>query len=89
MGPFEAQIAIVVFGVLGGVTALSMVLRFAIRKRELEVRGGDHELGPTVDALREDLHETHAQIADLQERLDFAERVLTAGRESEGQTKGG
>ena len=89
MGPFEAQIVTVVFSVLGCVTALGLVLRFAIRRRELEVRGSDHELGPAVDALREDLHETHAQIADLQERLDFAERVLTAGRESEGQTKGG
>ncbi len=89
MGPFEAQIVTVVFSVLGGVTALGLVLRFAIRRRELEVQGSDHQLGPAVDALREDLHETQAQIADLQERLDFAERVLTAGRESEGQTKGG
>ena len=89
MGPFEAQIVTIVFGVLGSVTALGLVLRFAIRRRELEAQGGDHDLGPAVDALREDLHETQAQIADLQERLDFAERVLTAGRESRDQTKGG
>ena len=89
MGPFEAQIVTVVFSVLGGVTALGMVLRFAIRRRELEAQGSDHQLGPVVDALREDLHETRAQLADLQERLDFAERMLTAGRESPDQTEGG
>jgi len=89
MGPFEAQVVTVMFSVVGGVTALGMVLRFAIRRRELEARGGDPELGPAVDALREDLHETHAQIAELQERLDFAERMLTAGRESQDQTEGG
>jgi hypothetical protein len=89
MGPFEAQIVTVVFSVLGAVTALGLVLRFAIRRREIEARDGDPELGPAVDALREDLHETQAQIAELQERLDFTERLLTAGRASRDQTEGG
>jgi hypothetical protein len=79
----------VVFGVLGSVTALGLVLRFAIRRRELEARGRDDDLGPAVDALREDLHETRAQLADIQERLDFTERMLTAGRISQDQAEGG
>jgi hypothetical protein len=34
----------------------------------------------SVGALRDDLDDTRAQLAEVQERLDFAERVLTAGR---------
>ena len=44
-----------------------------IREKELETRGSDAELGPEVDALRDD-------VADIQERLDLAERLLAAGR---------
>ncbi len=51
------------------------------------MRGGDPELGPVVDALRDDLADmqehTRAQLAEMQERLDFAERLLTAGRASQ------
>ena len=42
-------------------------------------------MGPVVDALRDDLDDTRGQLAEVQERLDFAERVLTAGRESQDQ----
>ncbi len=61
-----------------------LILRFKLKKKELEMRGRDPELGPEVDALRDDLADmqesTRAQLADMQERLDFAERLLTAGR---------
>jgi hypothetical protein len=83
MGPFEAEIVSVVFGVSGTVLALALILRFRLKKKELEVRGSDPELGPAVDALRHDLDDTRAQLADMQERLDFAERLLTAGRASQ------
>ena len=88
MGPFEAQIFSVVFGVFGGVGALGLILRYMLKKKELEVHGGDGALGPVVDALRDDLNDTRAQLADMQERLDFAERLLTAGRASQDE-KGG
>jgi hypothetical protein len=83
MGPFEAEIVSVVFGVSGTVMALALILRFRLKKKELEVRGSDPELGPAVDELRHDLNDTRAQLADMQERLDFAERLLTAGRASQ------
>lgn len=51
----------------------------AIREKELALAGSDPALGPALDALREDLNDTRAQVAELQERLDFAERLLTAG----------
>jgi hypothetical protein len=73
----------VVFGSAVAVTAL--ILRFRLKKRELERRGSNPELGAEVDALREDLNDTRAQLAEMQERLDFAERMLTAGRASQDE----
>jgi hypothetical protein len=41
-----------------------------------------------IDALRDDLNDTRAQLAEVQERLDFAERLLTAGRKSQEDRSG-
>ena len=76
------------FGLCGGIGALGLVLWFK------QMQGGKAELGPVVDALRDDVDDTRAQLADLQEhtqaqladmqeRLDFAERLLTASRASQ------
>ncbi len=85
--PFDPDI-VIVFGTLGvlGFTFLIGLYKLKkkelrVREKELEMRGSDPELGPEVDALRDDLNDTRAQLADMQERLDFAERLLTAGRE--------
>ena len=87
--PLALQIISVIFGTLGSVGVLSLVLWFKLKKKELEMRGGDPELGPVVDALRDDLADmqehTRAQLAGMQERLDFAERLLTAGRASQDE----
>ncbi len=88
MGPFEAEIVSVIFGVTGVVGALALILRFKLKKKELEMRGSDPELGPAVDALRDDLNDTRAQLAEVQERLDFTERLLAAGRASQKDRSG-
>ncbi len=54
-----------------------------IREKELEMGGSDAELGPVVDELRDDLNDTRARLAEMEERLDFAERLITAGRASQ------
>ena len=61
----------------------ALIIRFKLKKKELEMRGSDPELGPEVDALRHDLNDTRAQLAEMQERLDSAERLLAAGRASQ------
>jgi hypothetical protein len=86
--PVEVQIISIVMGALGSVGVLSVVLWFKLKKNELEMRGGDPKLGAEVDALRDDLNDTRAQLAEMQERLDFAERVLTAGRASQQDRSG-
>ena len=78
MGPFDPDL-LIILPVIIVFTAL--IIHFKLKKKELEMRGSDPELGPEVDALRDDLNDTRAQLAEMQERLDFAERLLTAGRE--------
>ena len=79
-----------IVGVPGVVVFTFLVMRYKLKKKELEMRGSDAELGPVVDALRDDLEQladmqehTRAQLVDMQERLDFAERLLAAGRASQ------
>ncbi len=80
----EAIVAIIVsFSSVIAFTA--MIIRFKLKKKELEMRGSNAELGPVVDELRDGLDDTRAQLAEVQERLDFAERVLTAGRASQDE----
>ncbi len=82
MGPFEVAIAALLVGIPGIIGFTALIMRFHLKKKELEMRGSDPELGPVVDELRDDLNDTRAQLAEMQERLDFAERLLTAGRAS-------
>ena len=85
--PVDVQIVRIVMGArafTGTVASASWAwVHFSVKKKELEMRGGDPTLGAEVDALRDDLNDTRAQLAEVQERLDFAERVLTAGRASQ------
>ena len=48
----------------------------AIRDRELESPVGDGAW-EAIDALRNDLGEARAEVAEMQERLDFTERLLS------------
>ncbi len=70
--------------IFSGLTVMTvLVLRYMLKSKELDMRGSD-----SVDALRDDLDDTRAQLAEMQERLDFAERLLAAGRESQ-EDRGG
>ncbi len=79
----EVQLMIIIMGALAFSSTVWALVHFKLKKKELEMRGSDPELGPEVDALRDDLNDTRAQLAEMQERLDFAERLLTAGRASQ------
>ena len=79
--PVEVQTISIIMGAVAFSSTVWALVHFKLKKKELEMRGSDPELGPEVDALRDDLNDTRAQLAEMQERLDFAERLLTAGRE--------
>ena len=83
MGPFEVWVAGILVGIPGILGFFALITRFHLKKKELEMRGSDPELGPVVDELRDDLNDTRARLAEMEERLDFAERLLTAGRASQ------
>ena len=78
--PIDSAMVAIVVSFSSVIAFTAMIIRFKLKKKELELRGSDAELGPVVDALRDDADDTRAQLADMQERLDFAERLLTAGR---------
>lgn len=81
-------IVAIVVGVPGFVAFVALLIGHARKMRELAIRdkelelAGDAPLGPALDALRGDLNDTRAQVAEMQERLDFAERLLAAGSPS-------
>ncbi len=85
--PVEVQIISIVMGSVAFTGTVWALAWFKVKKKEAEVHGGDAGLGPVVEALRDDVDQladqqehTRTQLAETQERLDFAERLLTAGR---------
>ncbi len=86
--PVEVQTISIIMGAVAFSSTVWALVHFKLKKTELETQGGDPELGPVVDALRDDLNDTRAQLAEMQERLDFAERLLTAGRASQEDKSG-
>ena len=92
MGPLHPDLLIVFPSIiLFTVLCLRYNLKkkeLAVREKELEMRGSDAELGPVVDELRDDLNDTRARLTEMEERLDYAERLLTAGRASREDRSG-
>ncbi len=64
---------------LGMVVVTALIIFYKLKAKELEMRGSDPQ-------LRDDLDDTRAQLAEMQERLDFTERLLDSGRASEEDT---
>ena len=83
MDPSMVPILGIVIGVPGFVTFIALAMGHTRKMKELKIREQElemgAELGPVVAALCDDLNDTRAQVADIQERLDFAERLLAAG----------
>ncbi|MCA9762154.1 MAG: radical SAM protein [Gemmatimonadetes bacterium] len=76
-------IAAIVVGVPGVVAFVSLLANHTRKMKELEVRekeAGADALRPAVDALTDDVHDLRSHLAEVQERLDFAERMLAAGK---------
>jgi hypothetical protein len=86
MDPIMVPIVAIVIGIPGAAAFMALGMRHRRKMKELEIRekelergGSDAALGPVVDALCDDLNDTRAQVAEIQERLDFAERLLAGG----------
>lgn len=60
--------------------------------RRIEGRGSSPELAPQVEELRDRVRElegVHHRVAELEERLDFTERLLTQRRDAEPLPRSG
>ncbi|MDX2060443.1 MAG: hypothetical protein SFV24_21715 [Gemmatimonadales bacterium] len=83
--PPEVLIAgVVIVGIIvSGIILLPLIRAWA---RRLEGRSGDPALAAEVDHLRTrvaELEGIHHRVAELEERVDFSERLLAQGRESQ------
>ena len=67
------------------ILAFAAVKIARIRATRSELPSG--EVTARLEALESDVHGLHQELAETQERLDFAERLLTKGRE-EGRIGG-
>ena len=94
MIPFDPNQLIPLVGVIGGMVISGIVL-YTFLKSDLaaalsaRLRAGIHRRKPGEDVadagrvaqLEQDVGDLHGQIAELAERLDFAERMLAQKRE--------
>ena len=70
LAPLIPIVAIIAF-------AAVKIARIRVTRQELPL--GD--VTARLEALEGDVHGLHQELAETQERLDFAERLLTKGRE--------
>jgi hypothetical protein len=82
MGEGEV-VALLIVGVTM-VASLRVVVRAWVRKKELEHSGGSDDVARQLDDIRFELeelrNEQRAQAAEMHERIDFTERLLTSAR---------
>jgi len=91
MTPAELEIIAIMTSLFGLGTFTLIGLKMFLTYRARRFAGGGDEvrqLAETVDDLRRDLADTRAELADVHERLDFAERLLTKARDA-GRLEGG
>jgi flagellar biosynthesis/type III secretory pathway M-ring protein FliF/YscJ len=82
-GMDSGVVTIVVFALVAATIILWPVMRALARR--LEGKSADAALRAEVDRLQQRLEEMdamHGRMAELEERVDFTERMLTRGQES-------
>jgi len=87
-GPDPVNIAIavvIVVASIGSVGILWTLVRGLIRRWTTQVPAD----GQAMQELRQTVRQLSAEVMELHERLDFAERVLTARKEPERIERGG
>jgi hypothetical protein len=83
MTPWEAETLQMLIGAAGGISLVWIFTRFWLKKKELERGQGGDRLQRAIEDVREEMEEMRtahaAQLAEVHERMDFAERMLTEG----------
>lgn len=84
MEAVEGLMALLSMGMIGGFVLAA--IRMRLKHKENLARGADPEierLADAVDALTDQVRLLTEDTAELQERLDFTERLLTSRKEGE------
>lgn len=83
--PSTAEVLILFAAVFGSGAMVAIGLWIMGRLRRLEEGAAvQADLAGQVEALREQLAATREEVGELAERVDFAERLLTSGRDKSG-----
>ncbi len=81
----STSVVLIILAAVIGSGAMTLVLAWIThRVRSLELSAGGAELdrlAEQLNELRDDIQAANAGIANLTERLDFTERLLTDGRD--------
>ena len=92
-GRIQETIAIVIIAVLMTITAVKVLGPIARAwARRIEGKVGDPELRAEMDHLRDQLAETdglRARVQELEERIEFTERMLSQKRDQDLLQRGG
>jgi hypothetical protein len=80
----EGEVFALLIVAVSSVTALKILTRAWVQKKEFEFGGKDSALAKQVEELRFEVEELRAEqrtsTAELHERIDFAERLLTSSQ---------
>jgi predicted nuclease with TOPRIM domain len=57
------------------------VWKFRVEEARLRVQGGDASVVEELQSLRGEVDSLRGELSELNERVDFAERLLTRGRD--------
>jgi len=77
VAPLIAMFGFGAFTLIG----LRMFLAYRARRLELTARGPSPHMEELVEELRQEVLALRADVGDLHERIDFAERLLAKGNE--------
>ncbi|MDH5196030.1 MAG: hypothetical protein OEY20_02120 [Gemmatimonadota bacterium] len=68
---------------VGTFTLLGLRMYFGFKARRLEIEAGrtTGSADESIETLRDEVYRLRTDVGDLQERVDFAERLLTRGKE--------
>lgn len=90
MNPPEAFAIMAVFGTIG--TTLVFVTRWItahrVEMKRLELQQAHPDRSEEIETLRAEVESVRVQLAEVQERLDFTERLLAQNRERDLLNRG-
>ena len=82
---FEGLMAVIAMISIGGFVLTGMKMRYQYKSKMLDQPKGSEDLERLADAMDSMYEQTRSlreEISDLQERLDFHERLLARGKEN-------